>query len=180
MAAGSVNTATTETPRGGLPQMRTDTFPSQIFWLVVTFGLLFLVLWRVTLPMIEGIIGERRNRIEGDLGTAEKLRQQASGILAGYEAELAGARSRAHQILDENRKAIAAELDQLKSREETELQTAMKQADERVSAERARALGSLRPAAAEAASAIVERLIGTKVSPDEAAKLIGEQQAAAR
>src|ERR1700730_2379899 len=106
MAAEPLNSATEATPRGGLPQMHTETFPGQIFWLVVTFGLLFLVLWRITLPMIERGAGERRNRIEGDLGTAEKLRQQASEALAGYEAALASARSRAHQILDENRKAM--------------------------------------------------------------------------
>src|SRR5436305_10320434 len=114
MAATPLNTATEATPRGGLPQMQTETFPSQIFWLVVTFGLLFLVLWRFTLPMIEGVIGERRNRIEGDLGTAEKLRQQSSEALAGYEAELAGARSRARQIMDDNRRSVNADLDNLK------------------------------------------------------------------
>jgi len=179
MAAQPLNTATGATPRGGLPQMNSETFPSQIFWLVVTFGLLFLVLWRITLPMIEGVIADRRNRIEGDLGTAEKLRQQASAALAGYEAALSGARSRAHQVLDANRKAIATELDQLKSRAEHEAQAAMKQAEDRVAAERARALGSLRPAAAEAAAAIVERLIGARVTPDEVARAMSEQQAIA-
>ncbi len=164
MSAEPLNTVTTETPRGGLPQMQTETFPSQIFWLVVTFGLLFLVLWRVTLPMIEAIIGERRNRIEGDLGTAEKLRQEASNALAAYEAELAGARSKAHRFVDENRKKIGAELDVLKVRAQVEAQAVTKEAEERVSAEHARALSSLRTAAAEAASAIVERLIGKTVS----------------
>ena len=177
MAAEPLNTATEATPRGGLPQMNADTFPSQIFWLVVTFGLLFLVLWRVTLPMIEGVIGERRNRIEGDLGTAEKLRQQASDSLAAYEAALAGARSRAHQVMDDNRKAVAAELDEQKTHAEQEAQAAMKVAEERVAAEHARALRNVRPAAAEAAAAIVERLIGARVAPDEASRAIAEQQA---
>ncbi len=174
MAAQPLNTATEATPRGGLPQMDTGTFPSQIFWLVVTFGLLFLVLWRITLPMIESVIGERRNRIEGDLGAAEKLRQEAAEALAAYETELNGARSRAHQVLDANRKAINAELETQKSRADAEALAVTKQAEERIAADRARALGSLRPAAAEAAVAIVERLIGTRVSPDEAASLIGD------
>ena len=175
MAAESFNTVTQQTPRGGLPQMHTDTFPSQIFWLVVTFGLLFLVLWRITLPMIEGVIGERRNRIEGDLSTAEKLRQDATEALKSYEAELGGARSRAHQILDESRKAIATHLDELKTRADAESQAAAKQAEERISAERARAMGSVKSAAAEAASAIVERLVGINVSADEAARAIPSQ-----
>jgi F0F1-type ATP synthase membrane subunit b/b' len=53
----------------------------------------------------------------------------------------------------------------------------MKLAEERIAGDRARALGSLRPAAAEAAAAIVERLIGAKVSAEDAARIIGEQQA---
>lgn len=179
MAAAPVNAVTEATPRGGLPQMDTNTFSSQVFWLVVTFGLLFLVLWRITLPMIEGIIGERRNRIEGDLGAAEKLRQQGSESLSAYETELAGARSRAHQILDDNRKTINAELDSVKTRADEEAQAAMKQAEERIAADRAKALGSLRPAAAEAAAAIVERLIGAKVSSEEASRIIAERQAPA-
>src|SRR5258707_3360464 len=90
----------------GLPQMNAGTFPSQIFWLVVTFGLLFLVLWRKTLPMIEGAIGQRRGRIEGDLGTAESFRKEAQAALAAYEAALAQARARAPQPSDEKRRSI--------------------------------------------------------------------------
>ena len=58
--AAPETTEGTGAPEGhaGLPQMDVGTFPSQIFWLVVTFGLLFLVLWRKTLPMIEGAIGQ--------------------------------------------------------------------------------------------------------------------------
>ena len=178
MAAEALNTATEATPKTGLPQLDVTWYPAQLFWLVVTFGLLFLFFWRVTLPMIEGILRDRRNRIEGDLGVAEKMRQQAADALAGYEAELAGARSRAQQILAENRKTIGASLDEMKSKAEAEMQGTMKQAEERVSAERSRAMASLRPAAAEAAADIVGRLIGTQVGADEAAGAITELQAA--
>ncbi len=96
-----------------------------------------------------------------------------------YEAGLSGARSRAHQILDENRKSINAELETQKAGAGAETQALVKQAEERIAADRARALGSLRPAAAEAAVAIVERLIGARVNSEEATKLIAEQQGAA-
>jgi len=179
MAVEALNTATQAAPKAGLPQMDVTWYPAQLFWFVVTFGLLFLFFWRVTLPMIEAALRERRNRIEGDLGTAEKMRQQAADALAGYEAELAGARSRAQQILAQNRKTIGASLDDMKSRAEAEMQATMKQAEERVSGERARAMASLRPAAAEAAADIVGRLIGTQVGVDEAAGAITELQASA-
>ena len=108
--AARETTEGTGAPEGhtGLPQMDVGTFPSQIFWLVVTFGLLFLVLSRKTLPMIEAIIGNRRIRIEGDLGTAEAFRKEAQNALAAYEAALAQARAKAHRLADENRKVIVA------------------------------------------------------------------------
>lgn len=178
MAEAPINSIPAPAPQPGLPQLDVTWYPAQLFWLVITFGLLFLFFWRVTLPMIEGILRERRNRIEGDLGVAEKMRQQAADALAGYEAELAGARSRAQQILAENRKTIRASLDELKGRAEAEMQATMKQAEDRVSVDRARAMASLRPAAAEAAADIVGRLIGTQVGVEEAAGAITQLQAA--
>ena len=156
----------------GLPQMDVGTFPSQIFWLVVTFGLLFLVLSRKTLPMIEATIGNRRIRIAGDLGAAEAFRKEAQNALAAYEAALAQARGRAHQLADENRKIIVAEIDRLKAAADAEAQNAMAIAERRIGAERGKALTGVKAAAAEAAAAIVERLIGVNVSAEEAANAV--------
>ncbi len=174
MAASRETTEGTAVPEGhaGLPQMNVATFPSQIFWLVVTFGLLFLVLWRKTLPMIEGAIGQRRGRIEGDLGTAENFRKEAQGALAAYEAALAQARARAHQLADENRKITVAEIERLKAAADAEAQNAFGIAEKRISAERGKALVGVRNAAAEAAAQIVERLIGVAVSAEDAAKAV--------
>jgi F-type H+-transporting ATPase subunit b len=154
----------------GLPQMNAGTFPSQIFWLVVTFGLLFLVLWRKTLPMIESVIGQRRGRIEGDLGTAENFRKEAQAALAAYEAALAQARARAHQLADQNRKIVVGEIERLKAAADAEAQKAFGIAEKRIAAERGKALAGVRTAAAEAAAEIVERLIGVSVSAEDAAK----------
>lgn len=66
----------------------------------------------------------------------------------------------------------------MKGRADAEMQATMKQAEDRVSVERARALSNLRPAAAEAAVDIVRRLIGTQVDVDEAAGAITQLQAA--
>ncbi len=174
MAASRETTEGTAVPEGhaGLPQMNVATFPSQIFWLVVTFGLLFLVLWRKTLPMIEGAIGQRRGRIEGDLGTAENFRKEAQGALTAYEAALAQARARAHQLADENRKITVAEIERLKAAADAEAQNAFGIAEKRISAERGKALVGVRNAAAEAAAQIVERLIGVAVSAEDAAKAV--------
>jgi F-type H+-transporting ATPase subunit b len=164
----------------GLPQMDFETFPSQIFWLAVTFGLLFVVLSRLTLPMIAGAIGERRSRIEGDLGTAESLRKDAATALSDYEAALAQARNRAHQLADENRKRIVAEIERLKAAADAEAQAAMAEAEKRIAAERAKAVTGVKAAAAEAAADIVQRLIGTTVSIEDAAAAVASVEVRGR
>lgn len=171
-AEGTVEGTAEPAEHAGLPQMDVGTFPGQVFWLAITFGLLFLVLWRTTLPMIAGVIGARRNRIEGDLGTAESLRKDAADALAGYETALATARSRAIKLADENKKRVVAEIDQLKAAGDATAQASTADAERRIMAERAKAVTGVKAAAADAAADIVERLIGTPVSREDAANAV--------
>jgi F-type H+-transporting ATPase subunit b len=178
MATPSTTTAGTVAPQGhaGLPQMDFTTFPSQIFWLVVTFGLLFVVLSRVTLPRIASTITTRRNRIEGDLATAERSRKDAADALAAYETALAQARARAMALAEENRKGVTREIERLKHAADEKAQDALVLAEKRIAAERAKATEGLRTSAAEAAAAIVTRLTGVPVSAADATRAVESLQ----
>ena len=167
MAAATEETVGAHEP-SGLPQLDMETYPGQLFWLVITFGLLFVLLSRVTLPRIAGSIAARKNRIEGDLGAAEQSKKDASDALAAYEAALAQARNKALALADENRKRIVGEIEALKKEADAKAQDAMGKAEARIATERTRAEGNIRSAAAEAAASIVERLLGVQVSGDEA------------
>jgi F-type H+-transporting ATPase subunit b len=172
-AATTEGTESTGQPEeAGLPQMNPEHFAGQIFWLVITFGLLFILLSRVTIPKIASSLAARKNRIEGDLGAAEKSRKDAADALTEYETALAQARGKALALADENRKRIVGEIEGLKSAADTKAQDAMAKAEARIASERTRAEGSIRSAAAEAAASIVERLLGVAVSADEAAAAV--------
>ena len=179
MAAATIEgTEKAGAPEAGLPQMNPEHFVSQIFWLAITFGLLFLVLSRVALPRIESALASRKSRIEGDLGAAEGARKAASDALAAYEAALAQARGRALAHAEDNRKRIVGEIESQKKSADAEAQEAMAKAEARIAAERTRAEGNIRSAAAEAAASIVERLLGVAVSADEAARAVDGKKAA--
>lgn len=156
----------------GLPQMDTSTFPSQWFWLLVTFALLMIVLRNVALPGIAGGIANRKTRIDGDLGAAEGARKDAQDALAAYEKALADARSRALQLADENRKRLIAELDKTKAAADAEAQRMTADAEARIAAGRAKAASGVRAAAADAAASIVDRLIGVAVPANDAAAAV--------
>lgn len=174
MAAGT--TSSTEVPAkqhgAGFPPFKTETFPSQIFWLVITFAFLFVVLWRVAGPRIQGVIASRRGTIEGDLAQAQTHRADAEGASAAYQAALTSARSRAQALAEENRKRISGEIDRAKQDADAAAQADIAKAEARIAASRGEARTQVSKAAQDAAIAIVARLTGENVAQDEAASAV--------
>src|SRR5580658_2307188 len=102
--ADTSTTTTTEAPsKSSFPPFDQTTFPSQMFWLTITFAFLFVVLWRIAGPRINGVITLRRGTINGDIQAAQKARAEAEAAGAAYETALAGARKRAGAMAEENR-----------------------------------------------------------------------------
>jgi F-type H+-transporting ATPase subunit b len=95
----------------GMPQLDFSTFPNQIFWLVVTLVVLYLILSRVALPRIGSILAERSGTITADIDAAETYKRQASEAEAAYNKALEDARAQAHKIVEEMRADIQADLD---------------------------------------------------------------------
>jgi F-type H+-transporting ATPase subunit b len=167
-------TATTEAPTGGFPPFDHTTFPSQLFWLAITFGFLFVVLWRIAGPRINGVISLRRGTINGDIQTAQKARTEAEAAGAVYELALAGARKRANALAEETRQTLNDEIAKAKAAGEANAAGAMAAADARIAATREAARGAVTKAAEEAAIAIVARLTGETVADADAAKAVRE------
>jgi len=157
---------------GGFPPFKTETFPSQLFWLTITFGFLFLVLWRVTGPAIKGVLAERRGRIDDDIRTAEQHRRDSEAAAAAYESALIAARGRAQALADETRKRLAADVDSAKSVADAEANTASAAADARIGEMREQAKAHIQNAARDAAISIVSRLTGEQVSNEVAAEAV--------
>ena len=174
--AGSMN-ATTEQPApheatGGFPPFDATTFPTQIFWLVITFAFLFVVLWRVAGPRINGVITTRRNKINGDIAEAQKHRSDAEAASAAYQTALAGARAKANAHAEETRKRIGAEIDKAKADADAKAHDATVKAEASIQAMRTEARASMTNAARDAAVEIVNRLTGDTVSADDAAAAV--------
>src|SRR5665213_2141049 len=83
-----------------MPQFDIATFPPQIFWLAVTFLVLYLVMALVGLPRV-GIIKRRREHISDDLDKAQRMKAEAEAVIAAYERALAEARTKAQATMRE-------------------------------------------------------------------------------
>ena len=174
MAEETAHTATTEVPKkeGGFPPFDTTTFPSQFFWLAVTFAFLFTVLWRVAGPRINGAITNRRGAINGAIAEAGKARTDAEAAQSAYETALATARARANALAEDTRSKLNAEIAKAKAEADAKAHDAMAAADVRIAQTRENAKAAVSAAARDAAIAIVERPTGDKVSADDAARAL--------
>jgi len=157
---------------GGFPPMDVHSFPSQIFWLVVFFGLLYLLMSKVALPRMARVLENRHKAIESDLSKASALKNETQKAIESYEKALADARAKAQGIASETRGKMASEMDAERSALEKTLSAKLAEAETRIAASKAQAMKDVHEVAAEAAAEIVSELTGSPVSKAEAAKAI--------
>ena len=93
-----------------MPQLeQIDTYLSQVVWLVISFVVLYVVMWKTALPRVADVLQERQERIGDDLERAEKLKSEAEAVLEVYEATTAKAQADAQAVLRAGADAFAAE-----------------------------------------------------------------------
>jgi len=145
---------------GGLPQLDGSTYAGQIFWLLISFALLYFVLSRVFLPRLGGVIEERRNRIADDYDQAAEFKREAEEAKAAYEQSLADAKARAASVAAETRATIDEEIAAAEKESDARLDAEITAAEARIAETAERARGAVREAAADTTKALVDAMIG--------------------
>ena len=154
------------------PPLDPSTFAPQLFWLAVSFGALYLILSRVALPRVSEVIEERRDRIQRDLDSAERLKDETEKALTGYEKALADARGNASNIAREERETLNADVAAEQAKVEDQITAKLADAEARIAATKSKALQSINVIAADTAVAIVSKLIGEEVSTNDARRAL--------
>ena len=151
-----------------MPQLDFATFPTQIFWLCITFLLLYLVMWKVVIPRISGVLEERQSRVENDLERAEQLQLEAASVLTAYEESISNGKLEAQKIIQE----AASEIAESQAHHEAEAMRSISamtaEAEGKINAARQDAILDIKSVAAELVQITVLKLSGSKVSKEEA------------
>ena len=157
----ATNTSTaTEAAAPGLPQLDFSTFGNQIFWLVVTLVVIYLILSRVALPRIAGVLAERSGTISNDLAAAEELKANAIAAEEAYNQALSDARAEAAKIVASTKAVMKAELDAAIAKADAEISQKTAESEKVISEIRATALESVGEVAKNTAMALVSALGG--------------------
>jgi F-type H+-transporting ATPase subunit b len=172
------NTSTEHVPagehKGAFPPFQSQTFASQLVWLVIAFVLLYVLMLKVALPRVAKIIESRQKRIADDIADAERLKEQSDEAVAAYEKALADARARAQTIANETRDSQAAAADARRKTLEGELNAKLAEAEKTIAATKQARMANVRAIAEDATRAIVERLIGLAPSEKAVAEAVAD------
>lgn len=143
-----------------MPQLDPSNYSSQLFWLTITFVLLFFVMWKIALPRISNILITRQERMEQDLDRATALKSEADEVMNAYQTELNASRAKALEALKAVQEKAAEEAAQRNTELEASLAGELANAETRIAASRDTALANIGTIATELAIAAVEKLTG--------------------
>lgn len=144
---------------GAFPAFDSTTYPGQLLWLAITFGLLYLMVSKVILPRLRSILDNREAILSRDLGQAQDARTKAEEAGKAYEKSLTEARQNAQSLAQAAHAKLTAETDTRRKALEEELAVRMNEANAKIVKTKVAAMKNVRSIAADTTSALVEHIL---------------------
>jgi len=157
-----------------MPQFESSFFSSLIFWEVLSFGILFFVLYKFAFPGILGALEEREKKIKDSLDQAERHRAESERALKTYEAKLSAAAKEAEAILAAAQERAQRLLDENEQRMSTEAERIKGEATREIDHERRKAIQDIRNQTTELALMVAEKVVQRSLTDADHRKFADE------
>jgi F-type H+-transporting ATPase subunit b len=141
-----------------------DIFFSQLFWLLVVFGIIYFWIGRGMVPKIQSVVEDRDRKIADDLAAAQRAREQAEAAEETYRQRIDASRSEALKVAQEAKHQAALDTEKRLKAIDEKIGKRVAEAEEKIRAAADAARRELEPVAAEAASELVTKLTGQKIA----------------
>ncbi len=146
-----------------MPQLDVSGFPSQIFWLVITFVFLWWLMAKVALPKVGLVLEERQKKISDSLDMAENLRIEAGSELEAYEIAISVAHDEARKVInDANQEGTQASANQL-AEMRISLTNQIAEVETEIESVKEKALKDIGQSAREVTISTLDKLVGIKI-----------------
>jgi F-type H+-transporting ATPase subunit b len=149
---------------GGMPQLNPEFWVSQIFWLTLTFGILFIVLSKFILPKISTNLETRKSQILENIDSAEKQRQESENKIKEYEKIILNSKNEAKNLFNEARKKVLSDINKKKETLENEINEEIKNAEKEIIDLKNNAPEKINKIAIETSKELVKKLIDAEVN----------------
>ena len=149
---------------GGMPQLDPEFWFSQIFWLIITFGILYLVLSKLILPKISDNLETRKSQVLDNLELAEKQRNESEAKLKEFDNIILKSKIDAKNLFNEARKKLLDDINKKKQELEEEIDKEVKIVEAEIEELKKKSPEKINKIAIETSSDLINQLIGTNVN----------------
>ncbi len=159
---------------GGMPQLNPEFWISQIFWLILTFGILYIVLSKLILPKISANLELRKSQIQENIEAAEKQREDSESKLKEYEKIISESKFEAKNIFKETREKALKEINVKRESLEQQIDEEIKKAEKEINELKKTAPKKINQIAIETSSEILKNLIGTEINNSSISAIVDD------
>ena len=157
---------------GGMPQLNPDYWVSQIFWVILIFGTLYVILWRIILPKINVNLENRKSQILTDLDDAQKFEDKSKEKLSDYNKILNQAKQEAKKILDATKTKVNRDIENKKNQFNLEIVKEIENAEKEIKTMKLSSIKDINTIAIETSSEIVRKIVGTEVNASSVSAIV--------
>ena len=159
---------------GGMPQLDPEFWISQIFWLVITFGILYIILSKIILPKISDNLETRKSQVLDNLEVAEKQRNDSETKLREFDNIILKSKINAKNLFNESRKKLLDNINNKRLKLEQELDKEVKIVEAEIEELKKKAPEKINNIAVETSSDIIHQLIGAKVNNSSITAIVSD------
>tara|TARA_B100000929_G_C15393541_1_gene382020 strand:+ start:202 stop:792 length:591 start_codon:yes stop_codon:yes gene_type:complete len=160
---------------GGMPQLNPEFWISQIFWLVLTFGILYLVLSKLVLPKISDNLETRKSQILENIETAEKQREESNNKIKQFEKIILESKIKAKNYFNEKRQKVIEDINIKRTALEKDIDEEINTAEEEINKLKIASDEKINKIAIETSSELLKQLIGEEVNNSSISAIVEDQ-----
>ena len=159
---------------GGMPQLNPEFWISQIFWLTLTFGILYIILSKIILPKISSNLELRKSQIQENIEAAEKQRESSESKLKEYDDIVLKSKLKAKYIFKDAREKALKNINSKKETLDKQIDEEIKKAEQEIIVLKKSAPEKINKIAIETSSELVKKLIGAEVNNSSISAIVND------
>ena len=157
-----------------MPQLNTEYWTSQVFWLILIFSILYTVIWKIFLPRIIDSIENRKLKVVNDLNETQKLKENAEEKLREYNKIIEDTKKIAKKIIEDNKKKLANDIKNKNQKFSEEIEKELLRTEKEIESLKKSSIFNINKIAAEVSSELIKRIVGTEVNMSSVSAIVEE------
>ena len=158
----------------GMPQLDPEFWIAQIFWLILTFSILYLIIWKIFLPKITYSVENRKSRIVNDLDETQKLKENAEKKLKEYNKIIENSKQEAKKIIEDERKKLDKDIENKKKDFSNQIEKEIVAVEKEIKDLKKNSLSNISKIASETSAELMKKIINTEVNKSNVSAVVDD------